>query len=245
MGPPANESAPGSRSRVRDVAGRVEIAPSMLAADASELGQECRTAEAAGADRIHWDVMDGVFVPNLTFGPDLVAACRPHTDLPFEAHLMVTDPDRLAPRYVEAGCGTVLIHVETCPHLHRSLAAIRDLGACPGVVLNPHTPASAITEVLDLVDEVLVMTVNPGFGGQRYLESTEPKISEVRHLISNSGRPIDLEVDGGIDTETAPRATAAGANVLVAGSSIFAHPQGPPQAIPTLRTAVVSASRRA
>ena len=226
------------------MASRVEIAPSMLAADASELGRECQAAETAGADRVHWDVMDGVFVPNLTFGPDLVAACRPHTDLPFEAHLMVIDPDRLASRYVEAGCGTVLIHVETCPHLHRSLTAIRDLGARPGVVLNPHTPAAAVAEVLDLVDEVLVMTVNPGFGGQRYLESAEPKISEVRRMISNSGRPIDLEVDGGIDTKTAPRATAAGANVLVAGSAIFAHPQGPPQAIPALRTAASSAFRR-
>lgn len=221
------------------MAGVVEIAPSMLAADASELGRECRAVEAAGADRVHWDVMDGVFVPNLTYGPDVVAACRPHTDLPFEAHLMVTDPDRLAPRYVEAGCGTVLIHVETCPHLHRSLAAIRDLGARPGVVLNPHTPAAAIAEVLDLVDEVLVMTVNPGFGGQRYLESMESKIAQVRRLISQSGRDIDLEVDGGIDATTAPRATAAGANVLVAGSAVFSHPKGPPQAIPDLRQSAI------
>lgn len=219
------------------MAGAVEIAPSMLAADASDLGRECRAVEAAGADRVHWDVMDGVFVPNLTYGPDVVAACRPHTDLPFEAHLMVIDPDRLAPHYIEAGCTTVLIHVETCPHLHRSLAAIRDLGARPGVVLNPHTPAAAVSEVLDLVDEVLVMTVNPGFGGQRYLESMEPKISQISQMISQSGRPMDLEVDGGIDAKTAPRATAAGANVLVAGSAIFAHPDGPPQAIPYLRAA--------
>ncbi len=227
------------------MAGPVEIAPSMLAADASELGLECRAVEAAGADRVHWDVMDGVFVPNLTYGPDLVAACRPHTDLPFEAHLMVVDPDRLAPRYAEAGCGTLLIHVETCPHLHRSLAAIRNLGARPGVVLNPHTPASAVSEVLDLVDEVLVMTVNPGFGGQRYLESVEPKISEVRRMISECGRDIDLEVDGGIDAAAAARAAAAGANVLVAGSAVFGHPGGPGRAVADLRAAASSASPRA
>ena len=215
----------------------------MLAADASELGRECRAVEAAGADRVHWDVMDGVFVPNIAYGPGLVAACRSRTGLPFEAHLMVSDPDRLAPRYVDAGCGTVLIHVETCPHLHRSLAAIRDLGARPGVVLNPHTPAAAVSEVLDLVDEVLVMTVNPGFGGQRYLKSAEPKISEIRRMIAETGRCIDLEVDGGIDTAAAARAAAAGANVLVAGSAVFGHPEGPGRGVAGLRAAASGAAR--
>ena len=158
----------------------------MLAADASRLGEECQAIEAAGAERVHWDVMDGVFVPNLTFGPGVVAACRPQVDLHFEAHLMVVKPDELAPLYVEAGCATVLIHAETCPHLHRSLAAITEAGARCGVVLNPHTPAWTISEVMPMIDEVLVMTVNPGFGGQRYIASVESKIAEVRKMIDSS-----------------------------------------------------------
>jgi len=204
----------------------VEIAPSMLAADASRLGEECRTVEAAGAHRVHWDVMDGVFVPNLTFGPDVVAACRPLVKLHFEAHLMVVKPDELAKLYIEAGCQTVLIHAETCPHLHRSLSAIREAGARCGVVLNPHTPASSISEVMTLIDEVLVMTVNPGFGGQSYIADVEPKIAAVRHMIDASRRSIDLEVDGGITASTAKAAIAAGANVLVAGSAVFGHRDG-------------------
>ena len=198
----------------------------MLAADASRLGEECRIIAEAGADRLHWDVMDGVFVPNLTFGPDVVAACRPAVDLPFEAHLMVVKPDELAPRYVEAGCGTVLIHAETCPHLHRSLAAIAEAGARCGVVLNPHTPAWSISEVMGMIDEVLVMTVNPGFGGQRYIASMESKIAAVRQMIDAGGRDIDLEVDGGIAPATVGAAVAAGANVLVAGSAVFGHRDG-------------------
>ena len=209
-----DDTAPGVRS---------EVAPSMLAADASRLGEECRAVEAAGADRLHWDVMDGVFVPNLTFGPDVVAACRPLVGAPFEAHLMVIESDSLAPRYVEAGCSTVLIHVEACPHLHRSLAAIAETGARCGVVLNPHTPASSISEVLGMIDQVLVMTVNPGFGGQSYIASVESKIATVRRMIDESGRHIDLEVDGGISATTAGAAVAAGANVLVAGSAVFGH----------------------
>ncbi len=204
----------------------VEIAPSMLAADASRLGEECQAVEAAGAHRVHWDVMDGVFVPNLTFGPDVVAACRPLVQLPFEAHLMVVKPDELAQRYIDAGCQTVLIHAETCPHLHRSLTAISENGARCGVVLNPHTPASSISEVMTLIDEVLVMSVNPGFGGQRYISSVEPKIAALRQMIDASGRNIDLEVDGGITKTTAKAAVTAGANVLVAGSAVFGHRDG-------------------
>ncbi len=210
----------------------------MLAADASRLGSECRTVAAAGAHRIHWDVMDGVFVPNLTFGPDVVAACRPLVDLHFEAHLMVVKPDELAPLYVEAGCDTVLIHAETCPHLHRSLAAIAEAGARCGVVLNPHTPASSISEVMTMIDEVLVMTVNPGFGGQRYIAAVESKIATVRHMIDDSGRSIDLEVDGGISAATAGAAVTAGANVLVAGSAVFGHREGPTAAIKELSNSV-------
>ena len=219
-----------------DAGTAVEIAPSMLAADAARLGEECQAVAAAGAHRLHWDVMDGVFVPNLTFGPDVVAACRPLVDLHFEAHLMVVKPDELAPRYIEAGCDTVLIHAETCPHLHRSLAAISAAGARCGVVLNPHTPAWTISEVMDMVDEVLVMTVNPGFGGQRYIASVESKIAAVRSMIDAAGRPIDLEVDGGITSATAPAARRAGANVLVAGSAVFGHPQGPAIAVKELAT---------
>ena len=215
----------------------LEIAPSILAADAADLGRECAVVEAAGADRVHWDVMDGVFVPNLTFGPDVVAACRRHSSLHFEAHLMVVRPDELAPLYVEAGCGTILIHVETCPHLHRSLTAIADTGARSGVVLNPHTPASAVSEVIHIVDQVLVMTVNPGFGGQSYIASMEPKIAAVRRMISDSGRNVQLEVDGGVNLSTASAATASGADVLVAGSAVFGHPDGPDTAIAVLRAA--------
>ena len=214
----------------------------MLAADASRLGEECRIIAEAGADRLHWDVMDGVFVPNLTFGPDVVAACRPAVDLPFEAHLMVVKPDELAPRYVEAGCGTVLIHAETCPHLHRSLAAIAEAGARCGVVLNPHTPAWSISEVMGMIDEVLVMTVNPGFGGQRYIASMESKIAAVRQMIDAGGRPIDLEVDGGIAPATVGAAVAAGANVLVAGSAVFGHRDGPAAAISDLRSSATADS---
>ena len=149
----------------------LSIAPSVLPVDFSRLGDEVMALEKAGVDLIHWDVMDGVFVPNLTFGPDVIASTRPLVDLEFEAHLMVVEPDRLVERYVEAGCSTVLVHVEACDHLHRTLAHIADLGATPGVALNPHTPAEVIRNVRDLIGVVLVMTVNPGFGGQSYIES--------------------------------------------------------------------------
>lgn len=214
----------------------IQISPSVLASDFSRLGDQVTAVVDAGADRIHWDVMDGVFVPNLTIGPDVIAACRDRTDVPFEAHLMVVEPDRLAHRYVEAGCDVVMVHVEACTHLHRSLSHIRDLGAEPGVVLNPHTPASSIAHVLDLVDMVLLMTVNPGFGGQSYLASMEPKIAEVRAMITASGRDIELEVDGGIAAGTVAGAVAAGANVLVAGSAVFGHPEGLAHSITELRT---------
>ncbi len=209
----------------------------MLAADAARLGAECAAISDAGADRVHWDVMDGVFVPNLTFGPDVVAACREHTSLRFEAHLMVVRPDELAPRYIEAGCDTVMIHVETCPHLHRSLTAISDAGARAGVVLNPHTPASAVGEVITLVKQVLVMTVNPGFGGQSYIAAVESKIAEVRRMIDRCDAEIDLEVDGGIGAGTVAAAASAGANVMVAGSAVFSHPAGPAAAIAELKAA--------
>jgi ribulose-phosphate 3-epimerase len=219
----------------------VKIVPSVLPADFANLGAACRDLESAGVDHIQWDVMDGHFVPNLTFGPDVIAACRPHVDVPFEAHLMVTDPDLLAARYVEAGCSRLIVHAEACVHLHRTLGAIRELGAAAAVALNPATPASAVTHVLDLVDLVLVMTVNPGFGGQRYIATMEPKIAEVAAMIDASGHDIDLEVDGGIGTSTIAGAAKAGANVLVAGSALFADPAGLGHAVSELRDLAESA----
>ncbi len=198
----------------------MEIAPSVLPADFARLGEECAALQAAGADRIHWDVMDGVFVPNLTIGPDIVKSIRPHCTIAFEAHLMVVNPDELAPLYVEAGCELVMVHVEACDHLHRSLAAIRSLGARSGVVLNPHTPAAAVAHVLDVTDQVLVMTVNPGYGGQAYIPLAD-KIAEIAAMVAATGRRIDIEVDGGISAATIAECAAAGANVFVSGSALF------------------------
>ena len=213
-----------------------EIAPSVLPADFARLGAEVAALEAAGVDRIQWDVMDGRFVPNLTFGPDVIAACRPHATLPFEAHLMVEAPSELAARYVEAGCEMLIVHAEADRHLHRALGAIRELGARPAVALNPATPADAVAHVLDLVDLVLVMTVNPGFGGQDYLATMEPKVAEVRRMIVAGGHDVDLEVDGGISPKTVAGAAAAGANVLVAGSALYRDPEGLEHAVAELRS---------
>jgi ribulose-phosphate 3-epimerase len=195
------------------------IAPSVLPADFSRLGEECQALEKAGFDRIQFDVMDGRFVPNLTFGPDVIASVRPHVGVPFEAHLMVEEPDELLSRYVEAGCERLIVHAEACPHLHRTLHHIADEGAAAAVAINPATPAVAVQHVLDLVDMVLVMTVNPGFGGQAFISAMTEKIRRVRAMIGS--RPIQLEVDGGVTPETAGACANAGANVLVAGSAVF------------------------
>lgn len=221
----------------------VQIAPSVLSADMSRLGEECRALEKAGADRVHWDVMDGRFVPNLTFGPDIVASVRPCVELPFEAHLMVLEPQELAPRYIEAGCERIIVHAESTNHLHRALGVVRDAGASPAVVINPATPAVAVANVLDLVDLVLVMTVNPGFGGQKYLPSMEPKIAEVAALIAATGRDIQLEVDGGISQGTVEAVVGAGADVLVAGSAVFNDAEGVEHAITRLRDLGTAAAR--
>ncbi|HMQ27802.1 MAG TPA: ribulose-phosphate 3-epimerase [Acidimicrobiales bacterium] len=213
----------------------VLIAPSVLPADFSRLGEECRALEEAGVDRIQFDVMDGRFVPNLTFGPDVIASLRPHTSLPFEAHLMVEQPDLLAALYVEAGCERLIVHTETCPHLHRTLGNIAELGAKAAVAVNPATPVSAFAHVLDLVDLVLVMTVNPGFGGQSYLATMEPKIAETRRLVVEGGHDVDVEADGGIGPSTVGAAAAAGANVLVAGSALYRDPEGLGHAVADLR----------
>jgi ribulose-phosphate 3-epimerase len=213
-----------------------EIAPSVLPADFSRLAEEVQALEEAGVDRIQWDVMDGRFVPNLTFGPDIVAACRPHASVRFEAHLMVEDPDAMAERWVEAGCDLLIVHAESTRHLHRSLGRIREIGAGAGVALNPATPAEAIANVLDLVELVLVMTVNPGFGGQDYIATMESKIAQVRRLVLDGGHAVDLEVDGGIGPGTVQGAATAGANVLVAGSALYRDPEGLAHAVTELRS---------
>ncbi len=221
---------------------RIEIAPSVLPADFSRLGEECEALEAAGVDRIQWDVMDGVFVPNLTFGPDVIGSCRSRVSVPFEAHLMVVQPELLAERYVAAGCDMLILHAEATTHLHRALAQVRDLGAQPAVALNPATPAEAVRHVLDLVDMVLVMTVNPGFGGQSYISTMGPKIAQLRQWITEEGYDCDIEVDGGIGPATVEHAAHAGANVLIAGTSLFRHPQGKAAAVAELRALATAAA---
>lgn len=228
---------------VGEVSRPIRIAPSVLSADPARLGDDVAALASAGADIIHWDVMDGQFVPNITFGPHVVQACRPFTDLPFEAHLMVQTPDLLVERWIEAGCSRLIVHPESVVHLHRTLANIRSLGASAAVVLNPSTPAGSIAHVLDLIDLVLVMTVNPGFGGQSYLPTMQPKIAEIRSMIDTAGLGdrVDLEVDGGISATTIGAAARAGANVFVAGSAVFGHPGGLTEAINELRTLALAA----
>jgi ribulose-phosphate 3-epimerase len=213
----------------------------VLPADFARLGDECVALEKAGVDRIQWDVMDGHFVPNLTFGPDVIAAIRPHVSIPFEAHLMVERPDDLLHRYVEAGCRLIIVHAEACTHLHRTLGHIRELGAAAAVAINPATPACDVLHVFDLVELVLVMTVNPGFGGQQYLSSMEVKIEELAGMRDERGYTFDIEVDGGISPSTVRGAVTAGANVLVAGSALFRDEQGLEHAVSELRATALAA----
>ena len=199
----------------------VRIAPSILSADFAALGREIEAVTAAGADWIHVDVMDGHFVPNLTVGPMVVKALRPHSDRPFDVHLMITPVDPLVPAYAEAGADTISFHPEAGPHVHRTIQLIRSLGKRAGLVLNPATPLAAVEPVLADLDLVLVMSANPGFGGQAFLESQLAKIAALRRAIDALGKPIDLEVDGGVNPETARRCIEAGADALVAGTAVF------------------------
>ncbi len=216
------------------------LVASVLPADFSELGQQVKQLEEAGVDRIQWDVMDGRFVPNLTFGPDVIAANRRHVSLGFEAHLMVDDPDPMLPRWVEAGCEIVIVHAEATRHLLHTLSAIRDLGARAGVALNPATPLQAVTNVLHLTDLLLVMTVDPGFGGQQYLAAMEPKIAAARAEIDRRGLEVELEVDGGINAATIGAAARAGATVFCAGSALFNGPGTMADRVAALREAAAA-----
>ncbi|MFZ2031497.1 MAG: ribulose-phosphate 3-epimerase [Vitreimonas sp.] len=205
--------------------GRTLIAPSILAADFAKLGEEVRAAEAAGADMIHVDVMDGHFVPNISIGPAVVKAIRPHTKLPLDVHLMISPVDPYIDDFREAGADIITVHPEAGPHVHRTLQAVKASGAKAGLSLNPGTPVDVLDYVIDLVDLVLIMSVNPGFGGQSFIESVLPKIEAVRKRIDATGRDIILEVDGGVNAKTAPHVIAAGATALVAGTAVFAGDQ--------------------
>jgi ribulose-phosphate 3-epimerase len=218
-----------------------KIAASILSADFARLGEQVKEAAAGGADWIHVDVMDGHFVPNMTIGPPIVAALRPITDLPLDVHLMIEQPDQLIPEFVRAGADCITVHQETCPHLHRTIQVIKDSGVKAGVTINPGTPLSVLDEILAEVDLVLIMSVNPGFGGQSYIPASTGKIARLRRLLDERGLPdVELEVDGGIKAHNAAEIVAAGASVLVVGSAIFNNQASIAANIATLRSRIGS-----
>jgi len=219
----------------------VRLAPSILSADFAVLGAQVAAVERGGADMIHVDVMDGHFVPNLTMGPAVVRALRKATTLPLDVHLMITDPDEYIEAFAEAGAASLIVHAEVLPHLHRTLSAIKALKCRAGVAINPSTPPTAIQEVVGLVDQVLVMSVNPGFGGQSFIPESESKIQRVRELLDRAGSRADIEVDGGVDTSTVQRVVSAGATILVAGAAVFGTPD-PEAAARNLRALAVQAA---
>lgn len=215
----------------------VEIAPSVLAADPLQLGDAVRAVQAGGARRVQIDVMDGRFVPNITMGPETVAAVRGVTDMLIEVHLMIVEPEKFVPVFADAGADLIIVHQEVSPHIYRTLEQIHDLGKSAGVAINPGTPAGTLSEVLHLADLILVMTVSPGFGGQTFIESTLPKLRGLRQELDRRGLAALLEVDGGINLQTASVAAAAGARVLVAGTSVYGAPEGVTRAIHGLKNA--------
>jgi ribulose-phosphate 3-epimerase len=223
---------------MRYVTRPIEIVPSILSADFSRLGEQVREAEAGGAGRIQVDVMDGHFVPNITVGPLVIESIRPHCKIPIEAHLMIERPELYIPQFAKAGADYIIVHVETCPHLHRTIQQIRDEGKGAGVAVNPSTPLVALEEILSYLDMVIIMTVNPGFGGQDFIDSMLLKIRRLHALIEDHNYDCDIEVDGGINESTVAGAVAAGANLLVAGSAVYDHPEGVAAAISRLRAAI-------
>ncbi len=218
----------------------VKIAPSLLSADFSRLAEEVRRVEEAGADLLHMDVMDGRFVPNITFGPLVLEALKAHTRLEMDVHLMIVEPERYLADFRQAGAATLTVHAEACAHLHRVVHQIKELGARAGVALNPHTPLDVLDYVLGDLDQVLIMSVNPGFGGQRFIPAAVEKIRALRNRAAEAGLRLDIEVDGGINPETAPLVTKAGANLLVAGSAVFGQ-RDVAEAMAALRRAAANA----
>lgn len=217
----------------------VIIAPSILAADLNRLGEQVKSAVAGGADWIHVDVMDGRFVPNISFGPNAVKAVRRVTDLPIDVHLMIIEPERHLQAFADAGTNHITVHYETCPHIHRTLQSIREMGMSPGIVINPGTPVNVLSELTHNFDSVLIMTVNPGFGGQSFIETMYDKIRRTKALLEKSGSKAEIQVDGGISSETIKACFEAGASNFIAGSAVFRHKDGVAAGIKALRTAIV------